>query len=202
MSVRRLAAALLLAGVAVVGTATPAPALGLGSGLAHAELIASTPAEGAALPAPPQEVQLTFNEPVTPAATPVQITGPGGAAWTAGAPAVAGAVVTVPVQPAAGPPGVHTLLYEVSSRDGDPVTGTVRFTLTAAVPVPTTTTTTPAAPTTTTTAAPDTTTSEVPSATDDSGTGGIPAWVWLAGIAVVLVAGLLVVLRLVRARRS
>ncbi len=181
MDVRRLAAALLLSGVAVVATATPA--------FAHAELIASDPAQGAALPAPPQQVALTFNEPVTPAADPVTITGPEGASWTVGTPSIAGAMVTAPVQPS-GPAGAYTLTYRVVSDDGDEVTGTVAFTLTTAAT--TTTNPTTAAPTTTAPAAAPT------SDTDD----GVPAWVWILGAAVLLAIGVLVALRLARRTRA
>lgn len=186
MNSRRLAVALLLSGLVVVGTATPA--------LAHAELIASTPAEGAKLATPPKQVKLTFNEPVTPAASPLTVTGPGGTSWTVGKATLAGAVVTVPVQPS-GPAGSYTLTYNVISDDGDAVTGTVSFTLTAAA-TPTTT-----APTTTTT--PPTTTESATNAaasTSDSGSG-VPVWVWIVGAAVVFAIALLVVLRMSRTRR-
>jgi hypothetical protein len=74
-SLRNLPVVLLLSGVAMIGMATPA--------LAHAELVASTPAEGAKLAAAPKQVKLTFNEPVTPAADPLTVAGPG-AEWTIG----------------------------------------------------------------------------------------------------------------------
>jgi methionine-rich copper-binding protein CopC len=184
MNARRLAAALLLSGVAVVATATPA--------FAHAELTASDPAQGAALAAPPQQVQLTFSEAVTLGANPVTVTGPEDASWTVGQPSIAGAVVTVPVQPA-GPAGAYTLTYRVVSDDGDEVTGTVAFTLTTAATTTTTTTpTTTTAPTTTAAAA-------APTSDPDS---GMPVWVWILGAAVVLVIGVLVSLRLTRRTRT
>jgi copper resistance protein C len=190
MNGRRLMLALLLGAAATVVTATPA--------FAHAELIASTPAEGAALAAPPEQVQLTFSEPVTLAANPVTVAGPDGATWTAGQPSVAGAVVTVPVRPA-GPAGAYTLTYRVVSSDGDEIGGTVAFTLTAAVPTetqsppPTTDTTVTTTQTTTSTAAAD-------AATDDS--GGIPVWVWILVAVVVLAGGVVVALRLGRPKSS
>jgi copper resistance protein C len=115
-------------------------------------------------------------------------------------------VITVPVQ-ASGPAGRYTLTYRVVSGDGDAVTGTVAFTLTAA-----------AAPaTSTTTAAPATTTADPPSTVDSAGAGdasggdsadradsdgGVPVLVWIIGAAVVLVAGAVVALRAGRGRRS
>jgi methionine-rich copper-binding protein CopC len=189
MTLRRLATVLLLSGVAVVATATPA--------FAHAELKGSTPAEGASLAEAPQQVQLTFSEAVTLPATPVTVTGPDGAAWAAGAASIAGAVVTVPVTPN-GPAGAYTLTYNVVSDDGDPITGTVKFTLTAAVPgaeAPPTTSTTAEAPTTTSS------TTAVATTSDDSG-GGVPVWVWILGAVVVVAIGLVVALRLGRPRNS
>lgn len=191
MNLRRLVTVFLLSGVAVVATATPA--------FAHAELIASSPAQNAALDTAPQQVDLTFSEPVTPAANPVTITGPDGVSWTVGAPRVADVVVTVPVQPT-GPAGAYTLTYQVVSADGDAVSGTVQFTLTTAVAAapPTTTTTTPE-----TTAPPPTTPSpgSAAASTEDSD-GGVPVWVWILGAVVIIAAGVVVALRVARSKSS
>ena len=191
MMLRRLAAVFLLSGIAVVATATPA--------FAHAELIDSNPAEDAALATPPQQVVLTFNEPVTLGANPVTVTGPGGASWTVGAPVADGAVLTAPVQ-ASGPAGTYSIIYEVVSKDGDDVTGAVTFTLTAAVAPPATTTTTTTTEPTTTTETPPTTTSVAPVAGEPTDDDGVPAWVWVLGAVVVLAVGVVVVLRLRRAK--
>lgn len=177
---RRLTVVLLLSAATMVLAAPPA--------MAHAELIESDPAHGATLATVPTQVRLTFNEPVSPAPNPLEIIGPGDATWTIGTPAVAGAVITIPVTPT-GPAGPVTLAYRVVSSDGDPVTGSVRFTL-AAAPVtttvpPTTTTTTNTPEPTTTTAAPTGNTAEP---ADDDG-GGVPAWVWIVGAAVVVAVG-------------
>ncbi|HEX6353320.1 copper resistance CopC family protein [Actinophytocola sp.] len=189
MIVRRLATAFLLSGMAVIVTATPA--------FAHAELIASDPAQNASVAAPPQQVSLTFNEPVTLAPNPVTITGPGGAAWTVGQPSIAGAVITVPVQPS-GPAGPYTLAYQVVSDDGDAINGSVQFTLTAAVPAPTTTTTPPPTTTTTEEAPPSTTASAVQAADTSDSNSGIPVWVWILGAVVVVAVGVAVALRVAR----
>jgi methionine-rich copper-binding protein CopC len=193
MNVRRLATALLLSGVAVIVTATPA--------FAHAELIASDPAQNASIAAPPQQVQLTFNEPVSLAENPVTITGPDGASWTIGQPSIAGAVITVPVQPS-GPAGAYTLAYRVVSGDGDAIDGTVPFTLTAAVPAPTTAT---PPPTTSTTEAPPSSTvsaETIAAPATDSDDGGVPVLVWIIGAVVLLAAGLVVALRMARSKNS
>jgi methionine-rich copper-binding protein CopC len=198
---RRLAAVLLLSGIAVVATATPA--------FAHAELIGSNPAEDATLSTPPQQIELTFNEPVTLGANPVTVTGPGGASWTVGAPVADGAVVVAPVQ-ASGPAGTYSVIYEMVSKDGDTVRGAVTFTLTAAAaPPPTTTTTTTTATTTaaptgpsTTAEPPPATTPVAPAADESTDDGGLPAWVWVLAAVVVLAVVVVVVLRLRRAKQS
>ncbi len=187
---RRLATVALLSGAALVCTATPAAA--------HATLIASTPAKDASLAAPPEQVQLTFDEPVTPADNAVSVAGPDGTAWTVGQPAVAGAVLTVPVRPA-GPAGLHTLTYRVLSGDGDLVDGTVRFTLTTAPPAATTTPTTTTTTTTTSAPVPTSTVEPAAATTDD---GGVPGWVWIVGGIVVVLAGLVAALFATRSRQS
>ncbi len=188
MQLRRLATAFLLSAAAVLATATPASA--------HAELIASDPVQDASLPAPPQQVQLTFNEPVSLDADPIVVTGPGNVAWTVGQPTVAGAVITAPVQ-ATGPAGRYTLVYKVLSGDGDGVTGSVSFTLTAAATPPQTTTTT----TTTTTEPPPTTTDPAAVAPASEQDDGVPAWVWVLGAVVVGAVAVVVVLRVRRSRQ-
>jgi copper resistance protein C len=184
MNIRRAMIPLLLSAVAVVATATPA--------FAHAELTASDPAQGASVAAPPQQVRLTFSEAVTLPDNPVTITGPGGAAWTVGTPAIAGAVITVPVQPS-GPAGAYTLSYTVIADDGDDVKGTVAFTLTTAAS--TTTTTTEAPP-------PTTTASAAPVADTADPDSGMPVWVWILGAVVLAAAGAVVALRLARPKSS
>lgn len=184
MRIRQWATTALLTAATVLLTATPA--------MAHAELIASDPAEGASVAAAPAQVRLTFNEPVTPAPNVLEVVGPGNATWTIGAPTVAGAVVTVPVQ-ANGPTGAYTMVYRVVSGDGDAVTGNVTFTLAAAA----TTTTTPPPTTTTTTAAQPSPSPAAESAPADDD-GGVPIWVWIVGAVVLVAVG--VALRMGRAK--
>ncbi|GHH27903.1 copper resistance CopC family protein [Lentzea cavernae] len=181
MPFRRTAAALLLAFVALGSTAVPASA--------HTELKSSDPAKGAAMPAPPQQVQLTFSEPVTLPADAIAVTGPGGVKWTVGQIAVTDAVVTAPVT-ATGPAGAYAIAWTVISADGDPVSGTIDFTLSA----PATTTTTTTVPATTTTTA---TSSVTPAAQVQDDSGGVPASVWIL-VAVLVAAGVGAVLFLRR----
>lgn len=158
---------------------------------AHTELTASDPPRGASLAVAPTVVTLTFSEAVTLPANPVTVRGPEGAVWAFGAPSVAGAVVTVPVTGSVGPAGAYQLTWSVVADDGDPVSGTVNFALTAAVPAPTPTSS--ATPTSTPTAAatatrePSSPALAADTASDDSDDGGVPTWVWIV-IAVVLVA--------------
>jgi methionine-rich copper-binding protein CopC len=181
MILRRMTAAMALAGVAMLAATTPA--------LAHAELVSSNPAKNASLAAAPKEIRLTFSAPVSPQS--ITVTGPEGAQWTVGQMTVTGAVLIAPVK-AVGPAGQYALTYKVKSEDGDDQTGTVAFTMTAA--------STPTAPPTGAGApassgsgsgggpvagpAPSGTAS-AQSTSSDSG-GGLPVWVWILIIVVVL----------------
>jgi copper resistance protein C len=162
MMIRRLTAVFVLASLALVTIVTPASA--------HAELISSNPAKDASVNSPPQQLQLTFNEAVSPES--ITVTGPQGAQWTVGQLKVEGPVVTAPVIPV-GPEGQYTINYRVLSDDGDPVTGTVSFRMTTAVI------------TAVRTAPPSSATGQ--GSSDDS--SGLPPWLWVLAIAVLLVAG-------------
>ncbi|MBP2324365.1 methionine-rich copper-binding protein CopC [Kibdelosporangium banguiense] len=196
MFVRRMSAALLIAGTVLLAGGVPA--------LAHTALKSSTPAKGSSIASAPPEIVLTFSEPVQVEAGAITVTGPGGVQWTVGPASVAGAVVTAPATPA-GPAGQYTINYRVISEDGDPVRGTVPFALTAAVPVATSTTSSPTAVTTTTTTPPTTTVTAPPPATTQQTTptaqqtgdsGGIPAWVWIVGAIIVVGAGVFAGMRM------
>ena len=126
MTLRRLAATLLLVGTALAVTAPQA--------LAHTELTSSDPAEGASVVTAPQQIKLTFGEAVTLPANPIQVSGPGGAQWTVANAAIDGAVITAPMQPS-GPPGQYTINYKVTAADGDAVKGAVHFMLAAVLDV-------------------------------------------------------------------
>ena len=176
--------------------------LGAGSAGAagmHAELIASTPAENASVASAPTQVKLTFNEPVSLQGNPIEVTGPGNVTWQIGPPAVSGTNITAPVV-AQGPAGKYTIVYRVVSGDGDAVSGSVVFTMTAAAEAPATgapPATSEAAPTTAESpesGAPGTAETE-PAASD----GRTLLWVWLLAGAVLLAAIAFVTLR---ARRS
>ena len=124
MTLARTLLVTILAALGVLAATSPA--------WAHATLATSSPAQGATLATAPTQVNLTFAEAVTLPASPISITGPDGSKWTVGTPSVAGPVVSAPVTPR-GPAGRYALTYKVISDDGDPITGTVTFTLTAPI---------------------------------------------------------------------
>lgn len=163
MVIRRLTAVFAFVGLILVSSVTPA--------FAHAELISSNPAKDASLGTPPRQLQLTFNETVSPQS--ITVTGPQGAQWTVGEIKVEGPVVTAPVIPS-GPEGQYTISYRVLSDDGDVVNGTVAFKLTTAVINMTAT-------------APPSSTAAAPGSSKHS--EGMPIWLWILAIAVLLVAG-------------
>jgi copper resistance protein C len=118
---RVLAAATAAAVLAVLAGTLPAAA--------HAELVSSTPAAGGTVQELAGAVTLTFSETVrTPAF--VQVTGPSGSDIARGGVRVRDADLTQPVQRSTDP-GQYAVAYRVTSADGHPISGTVRFTLAA-----------------------------------------------------------------------
>lgn len=111
---------------------------------AHTELVSSTPANGAALDAPPKTISLTFDE--EPASVEfVKAESTDGASITLDSPTLAGTVLTV-AWPADAAPGLYRLGWSLISDDGDPVTGTIMFSYVAAAAAPSATAPSSAAP--------------------------------------------------------
>jgi len=165
--VRRLLLSAALAGLALIGVATPA--------YAHDVLTGSTPADGASVAVGPSEVTLTFNAPVQFGANRLTVTGPDGQQWqTTDNATVDGDSVSTTVAPL-GPAGEYTVGYRIISADGHPVSGEVTFTLTKAGPG---------------TAPTQTATGENPSTP-----AGPPVWPWVLGAVVLLALGLFLGLR-------
>lgn len=179
---RRLVACVVvtLLGLAFVLTA-PVPAW------AHNELVSAMPPDGAALDRAPREVRLVFAEPVNPRLTQVAVTD--GQGQRIAVPAATSNGVQV-VQPLTLPgPGRYAVSYRVVSRDGHPVGGVVRFTVSTA---PTAALSAPAA----------TTTAAAPGSRPASGTAPSTAgrsWWWTLAVAGAL--GLVSLVALVRRRR-
>ncbi|MFI7117705.1 copper resistance protein CopC [Amycolatopsis sp. NPDC049868] len=184
MRFKRFGASLLVTGLALLGTASPA--------LAHSELKSSDPARGASLATPPTQVKLTFSGPVTLADdNPIQITGPENASWTVGRAEVAGTVVTAPVQ-AVGPAGEYTLRYKVTFDDSHATSGSVKFNLSVAAAAPSSQAPTSSQAPQSSSAAP------APQAAETTPDDLVPAWVWIVLAVAVVVAGIVVALRFTR----
>jgi methionine-rich copper-binding protein CopC len=141
---------------------------------AHTELVGSNPAEGARLDTPPQQVELTFDEPLEPDGAVIYVDC-GAGYWRPGEITADGTTLRMPVTPT-GPAGPCTVNYFVTAGDGDPLTGAVTFTLTKDAPAPTTSAEPSAPPSTS-----DPITGEGAEDTD-----GVPLWVWFMMGAVVL----------------
>ncbi|MGF1628664.1 MAG: copper resistance CopC/CopD family protein [Kiloniellaceae bacterium] len=94
---------------------------------AHAQLRATTPAAGSVLSQDPQEVRLTFSEPVAPLV--LRWIAPDGSELALpGAPRADGTALILAV-PASLSPGTHLISWRVASLDGHPVGGTFVFSI-------------------------------------------------------------------------
>ncbi len=96
-----------------------------GRGEAHAILRETTPIDGARLEAPPAEVRLRFNEPITPIVVQVLDTAGRLIAGTESA-SVQNDAVRLPL-PGTPPTGVYVINYRVTSADGHPSAGSITF---------------------------------------------------------------------------
>lgn len=130
--------ALLAAGVLVLATGAPASA--------HASLLETDPAQGAVLQQPPEQMVLTFNEPVRLDAGFVQGFTTDGSDWELRAEAADNRVIITP----AADPGAGTVVvaWKVISADGHVVGGALDFSIGAPTDAATSNTAAaPAAPT-------------------------------------------------------
>ena len=130
--------------------------------LAHDALIASNPADGAALTEAPAQLVLTYNAEIASIGAEVAITAPDGASALGGDLTIAGTEVTVPLAPDLAN-GAYAIAWRVTSSDGHPISGELAFTLDAPVaettePATTEPATTEAATSDSPTPAPSTTT--------------------------------------------
>jgi copper transport protein len=117
---RPVLAGLLLALLAVLfGPASPASA--------HAYLIDSDPASGTVVASVPEQVVLTFSEPVRLVPDRILVVGPDGERVDPGEPRVDGADVIVPLDEGAGTRGTYLVSYRVISADSHPVAGSITF---------------------------------------------------------------------------
>ena len=187
---RRAFATMLLATVAMLSAGTTA--------MAHAELEASTPADGSQLEAVPAALSFSFREPLIPAGNAITLTGlETGSRFDLAEVETSGNTAAVTWPDAAGV-GEYRAAYRVVSADGHPIAGSITFAIVGpdpgpgapdAGPAPTGRVESPVAHTTGTLAAPTQT-----SAREEN-------WV-LGGIAVVLLAAGLVTWLIRRNRRT
>lgn len=146
---------------------------------AHTELTGSSPEDGSEVNTSASSVSLTFDEPVDAEGATISVIGPGNAEWEVGAITSTGHKLTAPVRPT-GPTGRYTMAYRIVSADGDPVGGSVSFTLVVSEGqvAPSKQPTTSAAPV-------------VSAQPEDAGDGGLPVWVWV--VMGLVVAGVIAV---------
>jgi copper resistance protein C len=117
---KRLAGLLVVLATAALSVIATAPVA-----TAHAELESTTPKQGSTVQRLPQQVTLTFSEPIrTPAF--VEVRGPGSTNVASGDVQVRDEVLTQRLGDATGG-GAYSLAYRVTSADGHPISGTVRF---------------------------------------------------------------------------
>lgn len=158
---------------------------------AHTALVSSDPADDARVAELPERLTLTFSEGLQQLGTGAQLAGPQGAVAVDVNLAGAQLIATVPAN-APAPAGEYTLTYRVTSADGHPVSGEVRFTTEAeragaaeptAAPVPT-------GEPTETTPAPSPTLNEPVRDADTTSEDGTPAvWIGLVVLALLAAAG-------------
>jgi copper transport protein len=98
---------------------------------AHAQLVSSEPADGAALAAPPAQVELRFNEPVRPLS--LRLVDASGNTFPAAALEIHGNILRARIE-AALSGGHYVLSYRVTSLDSHPVSGAIAFGIGAGPP--------------------------------------------------------------------
>jgi methionine-rich copper-binding protein CopC len=166
--VRRFAvfvAGALLAGLTVVGLATPASA--------HNVLVGSIPAPGAKLTTGPALIRFNFDAPVQVGNDTIVVIGPDGKHWERSSHAsVLGNSVLTQVAPL-GPVGTYTATYHIISADSHPVSGSITFQLTRA----------------------GTGTAISAASVAGTGGGTVPFWVWIVIAVAVLGGALYAALR-------
>ncbi|RKR87477.1 hypothetical protein BDK92_1755 [Micromonospora pisi] len=164
---------------------------------AHNSLTSSDPSDGARLDRAPAQLTLTFLAKLDPGATIITVIGPDNVSAASAEPTFSGARVMVGFRP--GPAGLYTVGYELPSRDGHPVKGRIRFTVTVGAPAgtaPSPAAASPPVPPSPVGASAQPTPSAEPGFTPLAGTGrntvdkgGPTWWPWAVGGVVLLVAG-------------
>lgn len=117
---------------ALLGAAALAMVLfgGAGPAAAHDAAVSSSPAGGATLAAPPEQVSVTFTNNPLAIGSQVLVTDAGGTNWAEGGVEILDNVASQKLRPGA-PPGPYTVAWRVASSDAHPIEGTFTFTVTA-----------------------------------------------------------------------
>jgi methionine-rich copper-binding protein CopC len=134
----RLPGGVLVGVLAALVLATPA--------LAHAELVSSTPEDGAVLDTPPTTVTLTFSEGLDAGKSSIRLIGPSGEI-ASGRPTETGAT-TMTLDDLALGPGAYTVKWVSAAEDGHLDRGQLGFTVSEPTPPPATPSPAPPTPTT------------------------------------------------------
>ena len=132
-----LLASVILALLATVASAAPAPAGSPAALGMHAKLVSVSPPDGAPLVQPPSEIVLTFDEPMPPEFAQVVLTRDGATVAVA-PPKASGSTLSAAVTGTSGP-GSYRIAWRATSDDGHPVSGESAFTVGApptAAPAP------------------------------------------------------------------
>lgn len=106
--------------------------IGQGSGFAHTELSESSPGDGDVLASAPAQVVLRFTEPVVPDLSEVVLQDPDEVIHRSERLALATDGALVASMTPSGPDGLWRMSYRVVSVDGHPVVGTIEFSVGAA----------------------------------------------------------------------
>ena len=116
-----LLGALILA-AALLGAVAPASA--------HDAAESTSPASGATLAAPPEQVSVTFNNIPLALGSQIVVGDAAGTNWADGAVEIVDNVAAQKLKPGA-PAGLYTVSWRVASSDGHPIEGSFTFTATA-----------------------------------------------------------------------
>ena len=114
---------LLVFAAAVLGLAAPAAA--------HDAAESSAPAAGASLPAPPEQVSVTFNNTPLGIGAAFSVKDAAGTEWAEGPVDIVDNVASQKLK-AGGPAGEYTVAWRVVSADSHPIEGTFTFTAASA----------------------------------------------------------------------
>lgn len=106
---------------------------GLAPASAHDAAESSSPAPGATVPVPPEEVSITFNKNPLALGSQIVVTDAAGNSWAEGNVEIVDNVASQKLKPGA-PAGEFTVVWRVVSSDSHPIEGSFTFTATAGAP--------------------------------------------------------------------